>query len=201
MSDTSAHGDLYRTAEAQAGYFTAAQALGAGLARSTLKHHARPGGRFVRIGSGLYRLKYFPGSMNEHIMSAWLPLRDAGAIVSHASALELHELSDIIPSMTHLTLPRDKRGVRPRPGVQLHTAENFPTTCELSSIQGLPVTSVERTIVDILAAGERTEQAEMAVREALERGVTTPLRLRSAAEASSRPVKKLIESLLDCDSR
>ena len=31
-------------------------------------------------------------------MAAWLPLRDAGAVVSHESALELHGLSDVTPN-------------------------------------------------------------------------------------------------------
>lgn len=200
MSDKNVTEGLYRTAEAQAGYFTAAQALEAGLARSTLNYHARFGGRFKRVASGLYRLKYFPESAYEHIMVAWLPLRNSGAVVSHASALELHELSDIMPSTVHLTLPRGKRGTRPRQGVTLHTAERFPSKSYLRIVHGLPVTSVERTVVDMLAAGERSEQIEMAVRQALERGSTTPRRLRSAGKTRSIPVEALMETLLGGDS-
>ena len=63
-------------AEAQAGYFTAQQAVNAGMDRSTLRYHARPGGRYERMRRGLYRLRHFPSSPYEHIMVAWLPLRD-----------------------------------------------------------------------------------------------------------------------------
>ena len=66
--------------------------------RSTLRHHARPGGRYERVRRGLYRLRHFPSSPYEHVMAAWLPLRDAGAVVSHESALELHGLSDVTPN-------------------------------------------------------------------------------------------------------
>ena len=94
------HDALYRTAESQAGYFTTQQALAAGMDRSTLRHHARPGGRYERVRRGLYRLRHFPTSPHEHVVAAWLPLRAAEAVVSHESALRLYELSDVIPSAT-----------------------------------------------------------------------------------------------------
>ena len=113
------HDALYRVAESQAGYFTTQQALEAGMDRSTLRHHARVGGRYERVRRGLYRLRHFPSSPHEHVVAAWLPLRDAGAVVSHESALELYDLSDVIPSATNLSVSRSKRGQRPRPGVRL----------------------------------------------------------------------------------
>src|ERR1700761_3781818 len=118
MSDVD-HDALYRTAEAQARYLNAPQAVEAGMDRSTLHFHARPGGRYERVRRGLYRLRHFPTSPQEHVMAAWLPLRDNGAVVSHESALELHDLSDVIPDAVHLTVPRSERGIRPRAGVRL----------------------------------------------------------------------------------
>jgi len=199
MSDNLVAEDLYRKAEAQSGYFTADQALEAGMSRTTLSHHARPRGRFERVATGLYRLRHFPASRNEHIMAAWLPLRHTGAVVSHASALELHELSDVIPTEVHLSLPRKRRGQRRRPGVRLHTVGSFPTADQLRAIDGLPVTSVERTVIDALSSGEQPEQIEMAIHQALERGLTTPRRLRLAAEATSRKVRRSMEAALARD--
>jgi predicted transcriptional regulator of viral defense system len=165
--------------------------------RSTLSHHARPGGRYLRVRQGLYRLRHFPSSPYEHMMVAWLPLRGAGAVVSHESALELHELSDVIPNAIHLSLPRSERGQRRRPGVRLHTLNAPPTKREVCEIAGLPVTRPERTIVDSLAAGTQPEQIQMAIRQALDRGVTTPRRLRTAASRSSVRVAKFIERSLE----
>lgn len=196
MSDIDRDG-LYRQAEAQAGYFTAQQAVNAGMDRSTLRHHARPGGRYERARRGLYRLRHFPSSPYEHVMAAWLPLRDAGAVVSHESALELHELSDVIPDAVHLSLPRSERGQRRRAGVRLHTLNRPPEKAEIREIAGLPVTSPERTIVDALEAGAQPEQIEMAVGQALERGLTTPRRLRAAASTRPARVRKFIERRLD----
>lgn len=178
---------LYGLTEAQAGYFTARQAVDVGMDRSTLHHHARDGGRYERVRRGLYRLRYFPSSPLEHVVAAWLPLRDAGAVVSHESALELYELSDAIPDAVHLSLPRSERGQRRRAGVRLHTLNRPPEKDEVREIAGLPVTSPERTIVDTLEAGGQPEQIETAVRQALDRGLTTPRRLRAAA--STRPVR------------
>jgi predicted transcriptional regulator of viral defense system len=181
------HDGLYRITESQAGYFTTQQAIAAGMDRSTLRHHARPGGRYERVRRGLYRLRHFPTSPHEHVVAAWLPLRDTGAVVSHESALELYELSDVIPSATDLSLPRSKRGQRPRPGVRLHTLEHPPRETETRRLVGVPVTTPERTILDALQGGTQLEQIELAITQAMERGLTTPRRLRSAA--TSRPAR------------
>jgi predicted transcriptional regulator of viral defense system len=165
--------------------------------RSTLRHHARPGGRYERVRRGLYRLRHFPSSSYEHVMAAWLPLRDAGAVVSHESALELHGLSDVIPNAIHLTLPRSERGQRRRTGVRLHTLNRPPTKAEIRKVEGLPVTSPERTIVDSLEAGVQPEQVEMAIGQALERGLTTQRRLTEAASERSVRVRKFIERRLE----
>lgn len=197
MSDSIDHDGLYRLAESQAGYFRARQALAAGMDRSTLRHHARPGGRYERVRRGLYRLRHFPTSAREHVMAAWLPLRDAGAVVSHESALELHDLSDVVPDAVHLSLPRSERGQRPRPGIRLHTLERPPGPREVREVAAMPVTTPERSIVDALESGVQLEQIELAVRQALERGLTTPRRLLAAASSRSSRVRSAIQRALD----
>jgi predicted transcriptional regulator of viral defense system len=195
MSDRVDHDGLYRVAESQAGYFTAEQALDAGMDRSTLIHHARPGGRYERVRRGLYRLRHFPSSPHEHVVAAWLAL-PSPAVVSHESALELYELSDVIPNAVHITLPRAKRGQRARPGVQFHTLSDPAAPNEIRQVAGVRATSPERTIVDSLEAGTQAEQIELAVRQALERGLTTPRRLRAAATGRPARVRTFIDRLL-----
>lgn len=195
MSDRVDHDGLYRIAESQAGYFTAEQALEAGMDRSTLLHHARPGGRYERVRRGLYRLRHFPSTPHEHVVAAWLDLPNP-AVVSHESALELYELSDVIPNAVHITLPREKRGQRPRHGVRFHVLTNAPGPDETRRVDGVLATSPERTIVDSLEAGTQPEQIELAVRQALERGLTTPRRLRAAATNRPTRVRRFIDRLL-----
>ena len=197
MSDKVDHDGLYRLAESQAGYFTATQAVAVGMDRSTLRHHARPGGRYERPRRGLYRLRHFPTSPHEHVVAAWLGVREAGGVVSHESALELYELSDVIPDAVHLSLPRSKRGTRPRDGVRLHTTDHPADSSEIRQIVGVPVTSPERTIVDALDAGTQPEQIEMALHQALDRGLSSPGRIRAATEGRSPRARYFIARVLD----
>lgn len=190
------HTGLYRVAESQAGYFTTQQALAAGMNRSTLTRHARPGGRYVRARRGLYRLRHFPSSSHEHAVAAWLGVGDPQAVISHESALELYELSDVIPSAVHISLARARRGQRARPGVRFHALAHPPERREVRSLHGIPVTTPERTIVDALAAGTQPEQVELAIRQAIERGLTTPRRLQRAADRHSQRVRGLIDRTL-----
>ncbi len=196
MHDGVDHDGLYLLAESQAGYFTAGQALGVGMDRSTLRHHARPGGRFERVRRGLYRLRHFPTSQREHVVAAWLPLRDVGGVVSHESALELYGLSDVVPDAVHISLARAKRGQRPREGVRLHSLERPPDASETGEVRGVPVSTPERSIVDSLEDGAQPEQIEQAVRQALERGLTTRRRLREAAAGRSARVRGFVGRVL-----
>ena len=158
--------------------------------------HARPGGRYERVRRGLFRLRHFPSSPHEHVVAAWLSLRGTPAVVSHESALELYDLSDVIPSAVHISLPRAKRGQRPRPGVRFHTLEQPPGPSEVRLIMGMPVTSPERTIADSLQAGTQPEQIELALHQALDRGLTTPKRIRAAHAGRPARVSGLIEHAL-----
>lgn len=195
MSDVG-HDRLYQVAEQQAGYFTAGQAIEAGIDRSTLGFHARPGGRYMRIRRGLYRLRHFPSSPHEHIVAAWLPLKSAQAVVSHSSALELIDLSDLIPEAVHVSVPRAKRGLRPRAGVKIHTLEHVLGSTEVRTMAGVLLTSPERTVVDCLEDGTQPDQIELAIQQALNRGLVTARRLRAAAGAASSTTQKFINDAI-----
>jgi len=188
------HDRLYDVAESQAGYFTAGQAIEAGMDRSTLRHHARPGGRYERVGRGIYRLRHFPTSPLEHVVAAWLPLRPAHAVVSHESALELYDLADVIPDAVHVSLPRSQRGQRPRAGVRLHTLARPLEAREIRDVAGIAATTPERTIVDCAETGTQPEQVELAIRQALQRSLTTPRRLTDAAATRSSRTRELIQT-------
>jgi len=63
-------------------------------------------------------------------------------------------------------------------------------------VHGLPTTSPARSIVDALQAGTQPEQIELAARQALERGVTTPRRLRAAARGRPDRIRRFVEQIL-----
>jgi predicted transcriptional regulator of viral defense system len=171
---------LYELAEGQSGFFTAQQAIGAGVARSTLTYHARNGGTLRRAGHGVYRLRRFPSAPYEHVVCAWLGLSRAGAVVSHRSALELMELTDLIADEVHVTVPRSKRGAAVPVGVRVHFTARPIEGRHRHTVSGMAVTGVERTIADVVRSDGWSEQVELAVCQSLSRGMTTPGRLSEA---------------------
>jgi len=105
-------------------------------------------------------------------------------------------LHSTVPSAVHITLPRAKRGQRPRVGVRFRVLTDPPRSDETRRVDGVLATSPERTIVDSLEAGTKPEQIELAIRQALERGLTTPRRLRAAAANRPNRVRSLIDRVL-----
>jgi predicted transcriptional regulator of viral defense system len=134
---------LFVLAESQAGYFTAKQAHGVGFSDDLIQYYLRSG-KFLRQRRGLYRLRHYPSSMHEDVMAAWLAVPDS--VVSHDTALVLHDLTDLIPSQVHLTVPRSKRSLPRISGVRVHTSSEPPKGTDVVVREGMRITSIPRTI-------------------------------------------------------
>ncbi len=154
----------------QAGYFTAAQAVELGYSYQAQKHHVDHG-NWTRVDRGLFRLPDWPTRPDDTYVLWRLWSRDR-ATVSHESALVVHDLGEVNPPRTHLTVPP---GFRARhPAVRLHFAV-LPVE-DIEDREGYRVTTAERTLLDA-AAGETTqEQLDAAVSDALTQGLLSPLR-------------------------
>lgn len=181
---------LYDVAERQAGYFTTAQAREAGFTHSQLTYYVRAR-RFIRVRWGVYRLVLYPATPYEDLFVAWL---DAGpeAVISHDSALALCELSDALPDRIHVTVPRSAS--RRRPGLALHTNRLDPP--DVTTVAGLPVTTVPRTIADVASSGLAEEQISQAVRQAIERGLVSESALVLYANTRGGRPQRLIGKAL-----
>ena len=186
---------LFNVASGQAGHFTAEQARGCGYSRALLSHHAKTG-RFIRVRHALYRLREYPSSPREHVLAAWLAVGKEVAVVSHESALDLLDLSDIIPDAVHLTVPRSHRSLPSIPGVKIHTTERPLGASERQVRDGMVVTSAVRSILDTAEKGAAPEQIELAVAQAVERGLTTEDEIQRSATGRARRVVELIEGAL-----
>jgi len=182
---------LYQLAESQAGYFTTAQALAAGFSHRQLSYYASTG-RFLRIRRGIYRLAHFPHSPHEDLFIAWLRV-GKGAVISHESALALYELSDVMPTETHLIVPPGAS--RRHQGLRLHTNRLQPD--DVTTYAGLPVTTVSRTLAHVTAAGLADELVIQAVREAIQRGLVTKKRLLDMANQQGGRVQRLVQTALE----
>ncbi len=128
---------------------------------------------------------------------AWLSVGAKNAVISHESALEMLNLSDVIPNSIHITVPRSERWRKKAPGTTLHTSAKPPQENEIVVREGVPVTAAARTIIDAAVAGVGPEQIIAAIATALERGVTTSYQLLAAAVRSSRRVKNIVRRGLD----
>jgi predicted transcriptional regulator of viral defense system len=188
---------LFDLASEQYGYFTAGQAACCGYAPNVLAYHAKRG-TFQRVHHGVYRFRDFPFSSREDVVAAWLAIGKDEAVVSHESALDLWDLSDVVPDAVHVTVLRARRSLarRPPPAVIVHTTTRPWDNGEVRRNEGIRVMSPERTILDAAEAGTQPEQIEMAIEQGLRRGKLDALHLRPRARERDHRVSSLIEQAL-----
>lgn len=169
---------LYDLAEPQGGHFTTRQAAEAGISTRLLTHYSRAGD-LERIAHGVYRLIRYPVHRFGDMIAACLWAGDDSA-VSHDSALAVYGLGGAMPAIIHLTVPRQFRGRRP--GVIVH--HGTLDAAEVTVWEDVPVTTVERSIVDVAASTDPT-LAAAAARDAYDQGLTSSDRL--ATHVDKRP--------------
>jgi len=182
---------LYQIAEAQAGYFTTAQAGAAGVDRNRLARYTAAG-QLERVRHGIYRLAHFPRSRYEDLSIAWLET-GPHSVISHDSALALYDLSDNLPARIHVTVPRTAS--RRRHGLRLHTNQIGPA--DVTSFEGMQITTVPRTIADVALDGLSDEFVEQAAIEAVQKGLTSTQRLLAEADRRSQSLGQVLRRALE----
>lgn len=179
---------LYELAEPRAGYFTTAQAKDVGVSRQQLSYLARSGS-IERVAHGVYRLRRFPAQQFEDVIVACLWAGEDVA-ASHETALAVYGLTDAMPAHVHLTVPRSFRGRRR--GVVVHIAPLAEG--QRTSRNGVPVTTVERTVADV-AKQSGTAAATEAATQAIERGLVTRGRLRTALAGRGEDAEAVLAAI------
>ena len=175
---------LSKLAHHQGGYFTTKQAIRIGYGNRHLDYHESVG-NFERVSHGLYRLPSVPFVDRDDLirLSLWSRNQkdEPQAIVSHESALTVHELSEIIPRQIHLTVPKRFRKPVP-PGCVLHKAEM--DSSDIEEREGFRVSTPRRTLLDIAGSRVSQEQLDKAVNDALSRGLVRRSQLSEVAQQS-----------------
>jgi predicted transcriptional regulator of viral defense system len=175
---------IFEIAAAQDGLFTTQQAAEAGYSPQLLAHHLGAG-RMVRVRRGVYRLVHFPAGDHEDLTMVWL-WADREGVFTHQTALALHDLSDVLPSQIHLTLPEAwrKRRLRVPDGVVLHYGDVAES--ERRWFGPVPATAPLRTLADCAAEHLPPDLLRDAALDAIHRGLVARDEL-AAVEAALEP--------------
>ncbi|MDO4821435.1 MAG: type IV toxin-antitoxin system AbiEi family antitoxin domain-containing protein [Rothia sp. (in: high G+C Gram-positive bacteria)] len=169
--------DLRSLASRQFGLFTAAQASRYGVHRSRVHTLARRGElRLVR--RGVYAFEVILPDAHEELRAAWLTLDpaktvaerlqgDECAVVATRSAAYLHGLGDFVSYAHEFFVPFRKQSR----AEDVHIRKRTLPASDIEVLEGMKVTSVTRTVLDLLADGEELEHVADVLMSAVKKDV------------------------------
>ncbi len=203
--NTTAFRKLYDTAQTQGGFFTARQARDAGYEDSVHPYQVRSG-NWVREARGVYRLAQFPTPTRPDLMvwQLWSRNRqdEPQGVFSHATALTLHDLSDVMPAKLAMTVPTGFRRMAAIPDVlRLHHARLSER--DVQTIDGVRVTTPLRTLIDVMAEGVIAPELQVqALDQALRRGLVMRRQLESArvSTRARQRIDRILKQVPDVNS-
>lgn len=190
--------ELYALAEEHDGLLTSKEARALGIRDSVLVRLMQRG-RLERMSRGVYRIAHYPIDRLAQYREAvlWAQASHHGperVALSHETALVLYGISDVNPSRVHLTVPKSARLRRERPEwIMIHRADL--TVPEISQHEGMPVTTVTRSIMDVLSTTRRTDIARQAITDALREGLLSTAQANGLRKAINRSAHGLSLSI------
>lgn len=135
---------LAELAANQYGYITTVDAAEAGIDPHRLLEMAKRG-QLERVATGIYRVPLIPPTPLDPYMLATLWPRQVRGVISHESALDLHELSDVNPHKIHITVPPGHRPRRDVPRLYvLHHEDLDPA--DITAHEGVPIVTAAKAI-------------------------------------------------------
>lgn len=167
---------LFHQAAEQGGYFTAAQAKELGYSYQAQAHHVAAG-NWYRVARGLFRLAEWVPELHDDLRR-WSLWSKGRAVVSHETALSVHEVGEFESARIHLTVPRGF--TMSDDHLVLHHVA-LPDM-DVAEMVGFRITTVARSLADVAAAGVDEEQLARAIGHAVDAGLTTLRQLRTRAE-------------------
>lgn len=162
---------LFEIAAGQYGYVTAQDAQGIGVPAKRLAENAA----LERIGHGLYRFAMFPVAQLDQYMEATLWPRGVRGVLSHDTALDLHELCDVNPAQIDVTVPKAYRTNPTREIPKLYRLHRCDLAlAETSLHESIPIVTPYRAILDGIEAHLRSGLIRQAIGTAQRRGLLKP---------------------------
>jgi predicted transcriptional regulator of viral defense system len=185
--------ELTALAEGNDGLFTSQEARDAGVLDSVLVRLAQRR-RLERVARGVYRIRNFPATRFSHYREAIFWLRASSGpenvALSHETALSVYGFSDANPSKIHVTAPARARLRRKRPPqIVVHRADLPPGA--VTTHEGMPITTIERTIRDILGGTAKVNLALGAIADARREGFITVDQAKELRRLVDRYVRDL----------
>jgi predicted transcriptional regulator of viral defense system len=162
---------LHEHAVDQHGYITTRDAEELGVPAHRL-HKMSSRGALEHVTRGVFRFPDIPaGPLDQYVAAALWPLEVIG-VLSHATALDLHELCDINPSRIDVTVPPGFRTTRTPPAVvRLH--REMLQESDVTWHEGVRIVSVYRAIAGSIEQGVGWNLIEQAIDTARRRGRLT----------------------------
>jgi predicted transcriptional regulator of viral defense system len=158
---------LFEIAASRYGYVTAEDARGMRVPVERLSTMAARG-TLVRVSSGVYRFPAFPvGPLDQFVEATLWP--HGGGVLSHATALDLHELCDVNPATIHVTVAPRFRTNRNVPEV-LRLHRRALAESDVTMHEGLRIVTPRRAILDGIEQHLGDELIDQAIDTARARG-------------------------------
>ena len=165
----------------QYGFVTSDDARSLGVDEKRLVDMERRG-TLERVARGLYRFKIIPHTGREQLMEAVLWPRRTRGVLSHDTALALHDICDIDPAKIHITVPRRYRINREIPSIYTIHHRDLADP-DRALVEGIPVVTPARSIEDAIEAHVDPKLIDQSIETARRRGL---IRGSALADMQSR---------------
>jgi very-short-patch-repair endonuclease len=179
-----------RTAAACHGIVSLGDARRAGMTKGQIDRRVVRGS-WVLVHEGVYRIAGAPISWRSELLAAALAA-GKGAAISHRSLAALHEMPGGRRDLVELSCLRWQRTIKP--GLVVHESRRLDER-DLTTLDGIPVTTPERLVIDLAWCFPRERYLEYVVHAARRKRLITYESMRATFERHARRGLKGIAAL------
>lgn len=176
--------------------FTTQEAREAGVSPRML-HHLKAEGHLERLAHGVYTFSDAPPIAFQEIVAEKVTAIP-NSVVGLFSALQFLNLTDNPPGEIHLIVPHSNQPKKQVDDVVFHYSRSPLKQLDTYKVDGIKVTTLEQTLVDLLKKGEPVGSVRKTLEDAKRKGLKFSFsKLISLGEKfrAKEKVKQLMEAL------
>lgn len=140
-----------------------------GISRRMLSYYVQRG-ELLRLAHGVYALSDKLGFDFEDIIKEKL-IQAPQAVIGLKTALRLYDLTEEAPANIDLMVPESNVPKKKMEDVKLHSVKDHLFKEGITKVRGIPVTTIERTIIDILRKKGTPKEGRTIIQEAQKKGL------------------------------